>query len=183
VISFARGEWCPFCRSFAEELQLHAAQAVADKGGRVIVAASQEPALIPEVWARTTPKFPHKFSLDFFQDKGAVLGRQLGVVVEQCADSRKLSQYPAGMTQPGVFVLRPGAAAGEDWQQLVRWTHVSKLSNLYGAVGRPDVEELLQVAFAALDNVTQPDEAPRALHVARSSICGIISTVLKGGAS
>ena len=150
VVSFARGHWCPFCRTFASVLQKNRGSIEA-LGGRIVVASSQLGNLIPTDWAKPTATFKEPFTLDFFEDSDASLGAHLGVVLEACADSSKHGQYkdPNSMTQPGVFVLRP-SSDGSQWDVLVRWVHVSKASNIYGAIGRPDVNELISATQTAM---------------------------------
>jgi len=154
VVTFARGAWCPFCHTYALAWQLRQHDVKA-RGGVVVVVSSQEPAAIPTLWGKASSAFPEAFSLPFYVDSGASLGRFLGVVVEAPANPAVTKDYPNGMTQPGVFVLVPVASANQtiSWRCVVQWTHVSKASNLYGASGRVSVQDVIDAydAVAASD--------------------------------
>jgi len=151
VIVFARGDWCPFCRAYANEWQ-QKKKYVEEHNGTISLVSAQDPAKIPDSWALTSPAYPDAFNLDYYTDKEASLGSALGVVVEEPMGHK--SEYANGkMAQPGVFILRVRSTGLE---MLVRWAHISKASNLYGAIGRPEADDLLKEAFQRMESKDAP---------------------------
>jgi peroxiredoxin len=83
LISFYRGEWCPFCNMALRSLQQHL-PAFQAKGVQ-LVAISPE---LPDTSLSTTEK--HGLEFTVLSDVGNGLARQLGIVFEQPESMRKI---------------------------------------------------------------------------------------------
>ena len=158
VLVYARGDWCPFCRTWAQEW-LQKKELIENKGGSIVYLSSQYPVLIPETWKPTSQGFPLTFDIKFHLDDHATLASKLGVVVEKPLN--KGDQYPDGkMAQPAAFIFRVKDDGGVE--QLVSWVHAPRIANLKGALGRADVDALLNEAFKRLEE--NGNKAPSTFH-------------------
>lgn len=155
VIVVARGDWCPFCRTWALQWQQRR-QIIEENGGSLVIISSQEPALIPINWAKASSSFS-AFDSTFYQDPGAALGEALGVVVEEPINHKE--QYPSGkIGQPGAFIF---ALDGPNANLLVQWTHAPRAANLHGAIGRADVDTLLNEGLKRLQSSSNTASDPK----------------------
>ena len=83
MISFYRGEWCPFCSLELRALQKHLSDF--QSKGVTLVAITPE---LPDTSLTTTEKHDLKFPV--LSDEGAKYARKLGIVFEQPESMRKV---------------------------------------------------------------------------------------------
>ena len=97
-----------------------------------------------------------------------------GSTVTAPANPAVLSQYPNGMTQPGVFALVP-VPGSDNWSAAVSWAHVSKASNLYGASGRVVVDDVIE----AYDQYVQGAANGTTTHMVEANDLSLLQLLAK----
>ena len=149
IMFYSRGDWCPFCRTWASEWQTKK-EMIESKGASIVALTSQNPLKIPEAWKRTSAAFPISFDIKVKLDDNATLASKLGVVVEKPLGH--VADYPnERMAQPAVFIYR---VKEDSVELLVSWTHAPRAANLHGAIGRADISTLLKETFERMEAKT-----------------------------
>lgn len=126
ILVFYRGNWCPFCQTYANMWQ-ELLPKIHEAGGEVYMVTSQSSTTVSE----TAKQW--KSTLSFVCDEACALAKKYRVVVEDKSD------YPHGMTQPAVAVLSPSG------DELYHWVLVPSKENLGGVTDRVLPRDILPI--------------------------------------
>ncbi|MDW3176806.1 MAG: redoxin domain-containing protein [Acidimicrobiia bacterium] len=149
VLSFFRGEWCPFCQSFSRELNGSFREQVIAAGGQLVGITSQS------AEAARSARKNWQLDYDVISDPTTELAKSFGIDITPKAESplaEHPTEYPNGMSQSGVIVLN------RDGQELYNWAVNPAVVNVFGASDRPlpsDVWAAIEAALAGEDEPVQ----------------------------
>lgn len=103
-----RGLWCPFCQAYVKKLASLRHSIVA-AGGETLIVSSSAPAHIPEFRNTTGYDGPAVTEVDSNLVNNLLERSMVDVAITQ------KSEYPNGMIQPAILVVKRGGVVVEKW--------------------------------------------------------------------
>lgn len=131
VLIFYRGDWWIYCRNHWKRFK----EMFEDfkKYNTQIIGISADP---PKINKGLIKKLELPFKI--LSDENHVLIKALNIPTSKKHPITKLRKYPYGFSQPAVFIFN------DKGEEKFSWIHTPKLTNLYGATGRMEPEEVFK---------------------------------------
>jgi small GTP-binding protein len=127
ILVFYRGLWCPFCKNYMKGWN-KLVREIWDKGGVIYGVTAQSQAMADKAEKKW------RLNYDVISDQENTLAKTHGIHITNTV----IMDYPKGMVQPGVFIIT------NKQQILYKWAVSPNITNLEGAIDRPDPKDVWQ---------------------------------------